>query len=280
MAGTLFIVATPIGNLADFSERGITTLRNVAVVYAEDTRHSRVLLDHFGIATPLRSLHEHNEAARSAEVQAALERGDDVALLTDAGTPAVSDPGAEVVRRLAASAAQVTPIPGASALTAALSVAGFPVGEAGVWFIEFLPSKGSERAATVAAVVAHPGVVVFFEAPHRLAAALRALATLQPTREACACRELTKMHEEVRRGTLAQLAEWAEAIEPRGELTLVLGPFALPHVPPEEAAIDAALGRCLDAGLSARDAATAVAAMLELPRRLVYGRCQKLRHES
>ncbi len=279
MAGTLFVVATPIGNLGDFSQRAIDTLRAVATVYAEDTRRSRVLLDHFGVRTSLRSLHEHNEAERAGEVQHALEGGSDVAVLTDAGTPAVSDPGAELVRRLAAAGVRVSPIPGASALTAALSVAGFPVNDAGVLFAEFLPPKGKERAQALARLTRHAGVAVFFEAPHRIADTLGELAALQPSRDVCVCRELTKLYEEARRGTLAELSQWAQEGEVKGELTLVLAPFALEAVSADEAAIDAALSRCLAAGLSARDAATAVAAVLELPRRDVYARCQKLRQQ-
>ncbi len=280
MAGTLWVVATPLGNLEDLSARAARLLGEVAAVYAEDTRRSRILLDHLGKRTPLVSLHTHNEQSRVREVAERLERGEDLVLLTDAGTPAVSDPGAALVAALAAEGARVLPVPGPSALTAALSVAGYagePARE--VLFVGFLPAKGKERAQAAERVAAHRGIVVLFEAPHRLRETLEELAALDAGRAACACRELTKIHEEVRRGTVSELAAWA-AGEVRGELTIVLGPKVTEEVPADDAAIDAALRRCLEAGLSARDASTAVAAVMELPRRRVYTRCQALGGEE
>jgi 16S rRNA (cytidine1402-2'-O)-methyltransferase len=276
MPGTLLIVATPLGNLEDLSPRAVRLLAGSDVIYAEDTRRSRVLLDHFGIQRPLRSLHEHNERDRSDEVLEVLDRGETVAVLTDAGTPAVSDPGTTVVARAAAAGHRVSPVPGPSALTAALSVAGFSAGEGGALFVGFLPARGRERETALGRVAAHRGPVVLFEAPHRIEATLAGLAGLDPTRLACACRELTKVHEEVRRGTLQELAAWASA-GLKGELTVVLGP--LPPLELEPAAPDAVddmLRRCLEAGLSARDSATAVAALSGRPRREVYARCQAL----
>jgi 16S rRNA (cytidine1402-2'-O)-methyltransferase len=274
--GPLFVVATPLGNLEDVSPRAVRVLREATVVFAEDTRRSRILCDHFGVGRPLRSLHEHNERERSAEVLERLSRGESVALLTDAGTPAVSDPGAELVARVAAAGYAVSPIPGPSALTAALSVAGFVQAQPDVRFLGFLPSKGAARAAALEAVVVSEGIVVLFEAPHRVHATLLELAARLPERPAMVARELSKMHEELVRGTLAELAAWA-AGEVRGEITLVLGPMAREPVTRTEGDVDAALQRCLTAGLSPRDAATAVAAVLELPRREVYARCQQLR---
>ncbi len=277
MAGTLFVVATPLGHLDDLSARAIATLKAVSAVYAEDTRRSRVLLDHIGAAPALASLHEHNERQRIESVLERLQRGEDVAIVSDAGTPAVSDPGAPLIAAAHAAGIKVSPIPGPSALAAALSVAGFAdAGE--VLFAGFVPAKGSERAAALERVVGHPGVVVLFEAPHRVGKTLAELAALEPERQLVACRELTKVYEEVRRGSLKDLATWA-AGEVRGELTLVLGPTTRQVVTAADAAIDAALERCLAAGLSARDAASAVAAVLELPRRQVYARCQALRRD-
>jgi 16S rRNA (cytidine1402-2'-O)-methyltransferase len=264
-------VATPIGNLADATFRSIDTLKSVKVVFAEDTRRSAQLLSHFGISKPLKSLHEHNERARAREVLDALAAGD-VAFLTDAGTPAGRDPGAELVAIVAADGNhRIVPIPGVSALATALSVAGFT--EGAVTFVGFLPVKGKERAEALAAVNASHGIVVLYESPHRLADTLRELAELAPTRHALVARELTKMHEELVRGTLAELAQ-RFAGETKGELTIVLGPVTAEAVSADVQAIDRAIDRALAAGLSARDVATAVAAVLELPRREVYSRVQ------
>jgi 16S rRNA (cytidine1402-2'-O)-methyltransferase len=276
MPGTLLVVATPLGNLEDLSPRAVRLLLGSDVIYAEDTRRSRVLLDHFGIQRPLRSLHEHNERDRSDEVLDALGRGETVAVLTDAGTPAVSDPGTTVVALAAAAGHRVSPVPGPSALTAALSVAGFAAGDEGALFVGFLPARGKEREAALARVAAHRGSVVLFEAPHRIEATLAELAALDPVRPACACRELTKVHEELRRGSLAELAAWA-APGLKGELTVVLAPLPPVEVVPATVdEVDGMLRRCLEAGLSARDSATAVAAVSGRARREVYARCQAL----
>jgi 16S rRNA (cytidine1402-2'-O)-methyltransferase len=275
--GALFVVATPLGNLEDFTPRAVRTLREADHIYAEDTRRSRVLLDHFGVQKPLRSLHEHNERERSLEVVTALERGERVAILTDAGTPAVSDPGTLVVARAAERGLAVVPIPGPSALTAALSVAGFATGPEGVLFVGFVPAKGRPREEALARVSGHRGTVVLFEAPHRIGATLAELAAKTPERPACVGRELTKLHEELRRGTLGELALWARE-QPLGELTVVLGPLArAPAQEPGDSELDVLLTRCLEAGLSARDASTAVAALTGRPRREVYARCQAVK---
>lgn len=270
---TLYVVATPIGNLADASFRCIDTLKAVHIVYAEDTRRSRVFLDHYGIQKPLRSLHEHNERAKAQDVVNALAEGD-VALLTDAGTPAVSDPGAGLVAFVAADGVhRVVPIPGPSALAAALSVAGFDAPS--MTFVGFLPVKGRERTDAVDAIAANRGIVVLYEAPHRIAETLADLAAKEPDRPACLCREITKVHEETARGGLAELAKRFSG-EVRGEITVVLGPTRASEATPDEQAIDAAIERALQAGLSARDVATAVAAVLDLPKREVYQRVQRL----
>ncbi|MEK7703795.1 MAG: 16S rRNA (cytidine(1402)-2'-O)-methyltransferase [Myxococcota bacterium] len=278
MSGTLYVVATPIGNLEDMTPRAARVLREVDVVYAEDTRHSRPLLAHIGVAKTLVSLHEHNERERVAQVQADLGAGKNVALLCDAGTPAVSDPGAVLVAAVAQAGFRVVPIAGASALAAALSVAGFAATDAGVLFLGFLPVKGTSRRAALDRVAGHAGIVVLYEAPHRIARTLADLADGAPTREACLGRELTKVHEELLRGTLAELARTADDAAMRGEMTLVLGP--LPEVRETTSApeIAAAVRKCLDAGLSARDAATAVSTLLPgVPRRDAYQIASSLR---
>jgi 16S rRNA (cytidine1402-2'-O)-methyltransferase len=275
--GALSVVATPIGNLDDLSLRASRTLREADIIYAEDTRRSRVLLEHLGVVKRLESLHEHNERERTAEVLGRLGRGEQVALLTDAGTPAVSDPGALVVARAREAGFRVTPIAGPSALSAALSVSGFAPGVAGVLFLGFLPARGQERRSALARALGHTGVVALFEAPHRLARTLEELARHAPERHACVARELTKIHEELRWGLLHELAAWA-ASPVRGEITLVLDSVTEAASPPaEDVEVDRLLERCLDAGLSPRDAASAVSAVLERPRREVYARCQALR---
>lgn len=270
---TLYVVATPIGNLADATFRSVDTLKAVKVVYAEDTRRSAQLLSHFGISKPLKSLHEHNERARAQEVLTALADGD-VAFLTDAGTPAVSDPGAALVAIVAADGShRIVPIPGVSALATALSVAGFT--EGAVTFLGFLPVKGKERQEALDAIAANHGIVVLYESPHRLSDTLKELAETAPERLAVVGRELTKLHEELARGTLNQLAA-KFAGEVKGELTIVMGPVAVAPVSADARAMDQAIARVLEAGLSSRDAATAVAAVLDLPKREVYQRVQEL----
>ncbi|MBI5510136.1 MAG: 16S rRNA (cytidine(1402)-2'-O)-methyltransferase [Deltaproteobacteria bacterium] len=274
--GTLFLVATPLGNLDDLSLRAQRTLAAVAVVYAEDTRRTRGLFEHFGIHKPLKSLHEHNERHRADEVLALLQEGQSVAVVSDAGTPGVSDPGALLVAMVSGAGVPISPIPGPSALAAALSVSGFTATSSDVWFVGFLPAKGEARHELVRRIGGHAGVVVLYEAPHRLQATLAELAAVDGDRRACLCRELTKLHEEVRHASVATLAIWA-AGEVRGEITVVLGPRAEEPEVASDLAVDQALTRCLGAGLSARDASTAVAAVMEVSRRQVYARCQKLR---
>jgi 16S rRNA (cytidine1402-2'-O)-methyltransferase len=267
--GTFFVVATPIGHLGDISRRMCEVLSQVATLYAEDTRRTSVLLEHIGVRTPLRSLHEHNERGRIQEVLQLLQEGKDVALVSDAGTPVVSDPGASVVCAVADAGYKVCPVPGASALACALSVCGFEAKH--VLFEGFLPHKGAELNKAVEKVMLHEGVVVFFESPHRVAHTLGLLAQHSPSRRVCVCRELTKMHEETVRGVLQEVAAWALNTQVQGEITVVLeSPEPQEKMAPEDADVQHALKRCMQAGLSARDAVDAVAAVLQLPRRHVY----------
>lgn len=222
-AGRLDVVATPIGNLSDLSNRARQSLESADVIAAEDTRHTLGLLQALGISRPLLSLHAHNEVQRLPELLGRLAAGETVALVSDAGTPLVSDPGAELVRRALAEGIEVRPIPGPSAVVAALVVAGIPVDR--FCFEGFLPAGERERRERLGELAAEPRTLVFFEAPHRIAASLVDLATaFGAERKAAAARELTKAHETVYRGTLAELAERARA-EPsfqRGEITLVV----------------------------------------------------------
>jgi 16S rRNA (cytidine1402-2'-O)-methyltransferase len=223
MTGRLQVVATPIGNLADLSERAREALAGADVIAAEDTRHTASLLKAAGIAKPLLSLHEHNESRRVPALLARLARGERVALVSDAGTPLLSDPGYELVHAAVAAGFEVSVIPGPSAITAALAVAGLPTDR--FCFEGFLPARERERRAALAALTQEPRTLVFFEAPHRIAAALADMATvLGAERAAVVARELTKAHETIYRGTLHELAARAaaEANFARGEITLVV----------------------------------------------------------
>jgi 16S rRNA (cytidine1402-2'-O)-methyltransferase len=294
-SGTLFVVATPLGNLQDISPRLQACLQQVHTVFAEDTRRSGQLLQVLGLKRPLRSLHAHNELHRLPQALELLAAGHHVAYLSDAGTPAVSDPGAALVAAAHAAQHPVSPIAGPSALTAALSVAGFGggVGDApNVLFLGFLSVHKKARDAVLQQVQAHRGCVVLFEAPHRLQKTLTRLATEQPQRLACLCRELTKVHEEIVRATLEELTAWSQSKRMQGEFTLVLGPLPELEAPPQgegEAdaasavlAVDAqaALQRCLAANSSVRDAANCVAAIYGLPRRQIYAQALTLQAED
>lgn len=264
----LYLVSTPIGNLGDITARAIDTLGGVDVVYAEDTRRTGLLLHKLGIDAQLRSLHEHNEAARSEEVVARLEDGGSCALVSDAGTPVVSDPGQRLVRAVIAAGHAVIPVPGASAILAALTIAG--IDAAGFTFVGFAPRRGKARAAWLASVAESPLTVVAFESPRRLAATLEALDDLGAGgRDAAVCRELTKKFEEARRGTVAQLLEYYRDTDPRGEVTLVL---AGRHAD-EDAGHDSALPRARElaaSGMTARDIARVLGEELDVPRNAAY----------
>lgn len=218
--GTLYLVATPIGNLDDLTPRALEILGRVAVVYAEDTRRTLKLVRHFELPTQLVSLHAHNERERIAEVLAALEAGEDRALVTDAGTPSVSDPGAALVRAAGAAGLPVVPVPGPSAVLAALAVSGFGGDEFA--FLGFPPRGGRKRDAWLRRCAGLGMTVVAFESPRRVGRLLADLADAGLAAvPACVCRELTKLHEEVRRGTVAALADYYGEAEVRGEVTVV-----------------------------------------------------------
>jgi 16S rRNA (cytidine1402-2'-O)-methyltransferase len=219
MAGTLFVVATPIGNLEDISARALRVLREVALIAAEDTRHTGHLLQRFGVTTRTTSFHEHSQKGKAAELVARLMAGEDIALVSDAGTPAVSDPGEHLIRLAHQSGIRVEPIPGPSALVAALSASGF--GSGGFVFLGFPPTKGKARSDWFDRVAAAPAVapvVVFYEAPHRVEATLAELYRRVGDLEVLVAREVTKAHEEVKLSRLSELALG----EVRGEFTLVV----------------------------------------------------------
>jgi 16S rRNA (cytidine1402-2'-O)-methyltransferase len=270
--GTLFVVATPIGHLGDMTARAVETLRGCDRVLAEDTRRTRQLLSHLGITgKPVERFDAH---AGAAEVSRAAERllsGERAALVTDAGTPGVSDPGERLVEAAIAAGVRVVPIPGASAVLAALVASGL-AGEGRFRFMGFLPRDGPDRRDAIAVASATPEAVVLFEAANRTQATLRDLADATPERRACVARELTKMHEEYVRGTCAELA--ADAREWLGEVALVLGPH-LPEsreVTVDDAALDARIDQSLALGEHARTIADKLAAWSGRPRRAVYQR--------
>lgn len=218
--GKLFVVATPIGNLGDASPRSVEVLKSVDLIAAEDTRRTRKLLTHFGISTSLRSYHDHNEERVAAGLVEHIEEGLDVALVSDAGTPLVADPGYRLVALCAERGVDVVAVPGPSAVAAALSIAGLPTQP--FYFAGYLPRKGGQRRNRLSTLSELPCTVVYYESPHRIAATLRDMRDVLGERRAVLARELTKVHEEVLRGTLAELSELAEARGLKGEIVVVV----------------------------------------------------------
>ena len=218
--GTLYVVATPIGNLEDITLRALRVLREVRLIAAEDTRTARKLLSRYEIGTPTTSYFEHNKAFKTPLVLRELAQGD-VALISEAGTPGLSDPGCELIRAVVEAGYAVVPVPGPSAITAAVAVSGLPADR--FLFLGFLPRQARERRELLGAVAALPWTLVFFEAPHRIAESLRDVEEVLGDRPVVAARELTKLHEEVWRGTVGGLRAHLEAGDRRGEFTLVVG---------------------------------------------------------
>jgi 16S rRNA (cytidine1402-2'-O)-methyltransferase len=263
----LAVCATPIGNLDDVTLRVLAELREADLVLCEDTRRTRILLDRHGIAARLVSYHRHNEAAREREVLDRVERGERIALVSDAGLPGVNDPGARLIAAALAGGLAVTVCPGPSAVETAFVASG--LGAARYQFVGYLPRRRAEREALAAELAAWSHGVVAFEAPRRLPESLAALSRAMPERPAAVCRELTKRFEEVRRGTLAQLAaHFGEP--PRGEVTLVLGPTAAIAGAPEENAAQNAVAELVAAGASRRASVDVVARLTGAPRNALY----------
>jgi 16S rRNA (cytidine1402-2'-O)-methyltransferase len=274
MAGTLYVVATPIGNLEDITHRALGVLAEVAVVACEDTRRTRVLLDHYGIKTKLISYHEHNERERARELAEMLEAGSDVAIVSDAGTPGISDPGFRLVQETAARGARIIPVPGPTAFVAALVASGLPTDQ--FFFGGFLPARAAQRRTRLLEIRALAATLIFYEAPHRIREALLDVREVLGERRAVVVREITKIHEEILRGLLSELAEhFADASTARGEMVLLIdrdsiGEGAvLTNMDEEVAARVAALEQ---EGLSARDALKKAARELGLSRSEAYRR--------
>lgn len=276
VAAGLHIVATPIGNLRDISLRALVTLASVDAVLAEDTRVSRTLMSHYGLTTPLIAYHEHNAEAMRPRILARLKAGGSLALISDAGTPLVSDPGYKLVEALVGEGIGLTCAPGASALLAALVLAGLPTDR--FFFEGFLPPRPAARRARLQELGSVPGTLVFYESPRRLSAMLTEAAALYGPRQAAVARELTKFYETVRRGSLAELAGiFADEETPRGEIVVLIGPPAAGTADHDTAdgAIDAGLRAAL-AKLTLKEAVAQVTAATGQPRRRVYARALEL----
>ena len=272
LAGGLYIVATPIGNLGDITLRALATLAGADLIACEDTRVSRKLFERYGITVPLAAYHDHNAAKARPALLRRLAEGAAVALVSDAGTPLVSDPGYKLVCAAQDAGHPVTALPGPSALLAALAVAGLPTDQ--FLFAGFLPPKQAARRSRIAELAAIPATIVLFETGPRLAATLADLAAGLGPRDAAVCRELTKLHEEIRRGDLSTLAQGAEAGESRGEIVLVIGPPAAseqPSIADTEALLREALARS-----SLKNAVAEIAEATGLPRRQLYQQALEL----
>ena len=269
--GQLYLCATPIGNLADITYRAVEMLRTADVIAAEDTRHTRGLLAHYDIHTPMTSYHEHNKETKGAELIARMQAGDTVVCVSDAGLPGIADPGGDLARRAIAAGIRVTPLPGANAALSALICAGLPL--EGFTFVGFLPRKEKKRREVLARVAAYPETLIFYEAPHRLRETLAALVdSLGAERPAATARELTKKFEEFRRTTLGELHAYYREHEPRGEFVLIVA-----GAEESAGAADAAettLMECYEAyiakGLDKKEAMRRTAQELGISRRDVY----------
>ncbi|MBI2616352.1 MAG: 16S rRNA (cytidine(1402)-2'-O)-methyltransferase [Gemmatimonadetes bacterium] len=277
--GTLYVVATPLGNLADLSERARDVLRSVELVAAEDTRRSRTLLHHAGAGARLVSVHAHAPAGHTAKVLSALAAGSAVALLTDAGTPGISDPGAELVRQARAAGASVVVVPGPTAVAAALSISGLPADR--YTFVGFLPRAGAARRRLLQQIAASEWTVVVFEAPHRTAKLLEDLAAiLTAERPTAVARELTKVHEECRTGTLGELAGYYRENPPRGEVTVIVAGRTRAPSFADPATARARARALLAEGLSRKDVAGRLVRELGLPRNEAYRLAADVRREE
>jgi 16S rRNA (cytidine1402-2'-O)-methyltransferase len=262
LPGVLYLVATPIGNLEDITFRAVRVLGEADLIACEDTRHTRKLLDHYGVHKPAVSYHEHNEASRTAELLEKLKAGARVALVSDAGTPLVSDPGQRLVEAAVRVGIRVEPVPGPSALVAALAASGLPAEP--MRFGGFLPPKAGQRARLLESLAEDPATLIFYEAPHRILGLLDDVARIMPRRPVVVARELTKVHEEFLRGSAAELRE---KVTPRGEITLLIGPAApAADETPLEEAIEASMRK----GLSRMEAMKEVARKRGVSKREVY----------
>lgn len=281
MAGTLYLIATPIGNLEDITHRAVRLLGEVEVIACEDTRHTKKLLNHYGINTRTISYHEHNERERSRELIERLKSGADVAVVSDAGTPGISDPGFRLARIAIDSGVQVVPVPGASALISALVASGLPTDE--FFFCGFLPARSGARRARLAQLRSLPATLIFYEGPHRIAATLKDALEILGERQAVVARELTKMHEEIARGSLSELtARFSSPENARGEMVLMIDRTVMPNETgnQSDATVSALVAEFESNGLDHRAALKKAARELGLSRDEAYRRLASERRDS
>jgi len=272
----LYLVATPIGNLGDITLRALETLAGADIIACEDTRVTRRLTERYAIAAPLKSYHEHNAAVVRPEILGRLSQGESVALVSDAGTPLISDPGFKLVREASAAGHQVFAVPGASSVLSALSVAALPTDR--FFFEGFLPTKQTARRARLAEIARIEATIVIFESGSRVQNTLRDLADIMGLRDAAICREMTKMHEEITRAPIAELARTADGLETRGEFVLVIGPPAADMQAMSDDQLDEVLRRSLQRD-SVKDAVAHAAELSGRPRREIYARALDLAKE-
>jgi 16S rRNA (cytidine1402-2'-O)-methyltransferase len=268
MSGTLYIVATPIGNLEDITLRAIRTLKDVDIIAAEDTRHTQTLLRHFTINTPLTSYHDHNERAKTGQVVARLERGESVALVSDAGTPGISDPGYRLVLEATRLGIRVVPIPGPTALIAALSVSGLPTD--GFNFRGFLPARKRERRSKLQELRLERYSIVVYETPHRLKESLDDIREILGDRRMVMGREITKIHEEFLRGRISEVIAEVSRREIRGEVTLIIEGGSDVD-PPSEEALREEIAKLLADGLRVKEVAEVLGEKYGYSKRQIYG---------
>ena len=267
MGGVLYIVATPIGNLEDITLRALRILKEVHLIAAEDTRHTRTLLDRYGVARPVTSYHEHNEKTKARALVERLKRGQSIALVSDAGTPLLSDPGYRLVREAIKAAIPVVPLPGPSAMTALLSVSGLATDR--FVFEGFLPARRRERRERLGALREEKRTMVFYEAPHRLKESLGDLLEILGDREAVMGREITKIHEEFLRGRLSEMRARVESEKPRGEITLAVGGSEGEAAPAQEL-ITAEIEQLRKKGLRVKEIAELLGEKFSRPKREIY----------
>lgn len=278
MPGILYIVATPIGNLEDMTFRAVRTLKEADLIAAEDTRHSRKLLAHFGITTPLTSYYDHNQALKGERILKTLQEGRQVALISDAGTPCISDPGYQLVRDALSAGITVAPIPGACAAIAALSAAGLPTNA--FTFAGFPPNKEGKRRSFLASLTSAQGTVVLYEAPHRLKATLADIAVVLGERRVVVARELTKLYEECLRGTASAVREQVQDGRERGEVVLLIAPADEDSAQTEGPSAEEQIKELLAKGHTVKEAAALVAATTGLPKRELYARALIMKHKN
>ena len=273
MSGILYVVATPLGNLEDITYRAVRILSEVSAIACEDTRHTRKLLDHYGIRRPTLSYHDHNEADRTPELVRRLQEGQNIALVSDAGTPLVSDPGYRLVAAAVREGLRVEPIPGACAFIAALSASGLTTDA--FYFGGFLPAKSQARRKLLESLSSLDAVLGFYEAPHRIVESLADVAAVFAQREVVVARELTKLHEDWSRGPAAEVASmWRERENIKGEITLLIGKAAA-GAPRTEASVRETFERYLAGGLSRMDAMKATARDCAVSKRDVWNEVER-----